>query len=71
MQADSNSWLFRGDLDLVRLERQADATLHFLIGDMRGPVAGMVQARPEDVCLAVACACWLAEPCQRRLACGS
>src|SRR5262249_49651384 len=38
-------WLLRGDLDLVRLERQADSTLHVLIGDMKSTVEVKVEHR--------------------------
>ena len=38
-------WLFRGDLDLVRLERQKDGTLHVLIGDMKSTVEVKVEHR--------------------------
>src|SRR5262249_10350546 len=38
-------WLLRGDLDLVRLERQADGTLLVLIGDMKSTVEVKVEHR--------------------------
>lgn len=38
-------WLLRGDLDLVRLERQADGTLSVLIGDMKSTVEVKVEHR--------------------------
>src|SRR6516162_7048684 len=38
-------WLLRGDLDLVRLERQADGTLHVLIGDMKATAEVKVKHR--------------------------
>jgi hypothetical protein len=38
-------WLLRGDLDLLRLERQADGTLLVLIGDMKSTVKVKVEHR--------------------------
>jgi hypothetical protein len=38
-------WLLRGDLDLVRLERRADGTLHVLIGDMKSTTEVKVEHR--------------------------
>jgi predicted RecB family nuclease len=38
-------WLLRGDLDLVRLERQAGGTLLVLIGDMKSTVEVKVEHR--------------------------
>jgi hypothetical protein len=38
-------WLFRGDLDLLRLERQADGTLLIFIGDMKSTVQAKVEHR--------------------------
>jgi hypothetical protein len=38
-------WLLRGDLDLVRLERQADGTLLVLIGDMKSTIQVKVEHR--------------------------
>src|SRR5215470_13260130 len=38
-------WMLRGDLDLVRLERQADGTLVVLIGDMKSTVEVKVEHR--------------------------
>ena len=38
-------WQLRGDLDLVRLERQADGTLLVLIGDMKSTVEVKVEHR--------------------------
>jgi hypothetical protein len=38
-------WLLRGDLDVLRLERQADSTLRVLIGDMKSTVEVKVEHR--------------------------
>jgi PD-(D/E)XK nuclease superfamily len=45
LEAEITGWLLRGDLDLVRLERLADGTLHVLIGDMKSTVEVKVEHR--------------------------
>jgi predicted RecB family nuclease len=45
LEVELAGWLLRGDLDLVRLERQADGTLSVLIGDMKATVAVKVEHR--------------------------
>jgi hypothetical protein len=45
LNVELEGWLLRGDLDLVRLERQADDTLLVLIGDMKSTVEVKVEHR--------------------------
>src|SRR5262249_2393207 len=45
LEVELAGWLLRGDLDLVRLERQADGTLLVLIGDMKSTVEVKVEHR--------------------------
>ena len=45
LEVELDGWLFRGDVDLVRLERQTDGTLHVLIGDMKSTVEVKVEHR--------------------------
>src|SRR6516225_6634052 len=45
LEVELAGWLLRGDLDLVRLERQADGSLLVLIGDMKSTVAVNVEHR--------------------------
>src|SRR6516165_4918132 len=45
LEVELAGWLLRGDLDLVRLERQADGTLSVLIGDMKSTVEVKVEHR--------------------------
>lgn len=45
LKTDLHGWLLRGDLDLVRLERKKDGTLHVLIGDMKSTVQVKVEHR--------------------------
>lgn len=45
LEADFAGWLLRGDVDLLRLERSADGTLHVFIGDMKSTVEVKVEHR--------------------------
>jgi hypothetical protein len=45
LEVELAGWLLRGDLDLVRLERQTDGTLLILIGDMKSAVEVKVEHR--------------------------
>ncbi len=45
MEAELGDWRLRGDLDLLRLERDADAALHVFIGDMKSTVEVKVEHR--------------------------
>src|SRR5262245_17856010 len=45
LEVELAGWLLRGDLDLVRLECQADGTLLVLIGDMKSAVEVKVEHR--------------------------
>ena len=45
LEAELAGWLLRGDVDLLRLERSADGTLHVLIGDMKSTVEVKVEHR--------------------------
>src|SRR5262245_32564957 len=45
LEAELNSWRIRGDVDLVRLERTADAELHVLVGDMKSTTKVKVEHR--------------------------
>ena len=45
LKTDLRGWRLRGDLDLVRLERQKDGTLHVMIGDMKSTVKVKVEHR--------------------------
>ncbi len=45
MEADLAGWLLRGDVDLLRLERTTDGTLHVFIGDMKSTVEVKVEHR--------------------------
>jgi hypothetical protein len=45
LNVELEGWLLRGDLDLVRLERQPDGTLLVLIGDMKSTVEVKVEHR--------------------------
>ena len=45
LEVELNGWLIRGDLDLVRLERQADGTLNVLITDMKSTTRAKVERR--------------------------
>jgi hypothetical protein len=45
LEVELNGWLIRGDLDLVRLERQADKTLNVLITDMKSTTRAKVEHR--------------------------
>ena len=45
MEADLAGWLLRGDVDLLRLERTAEGTLHVFIGDMKSTVEVKVEHR--------------------------
>ena len=48
LEADLAGWLLRGDLDLVRLERQKDGAHLDLIGDMKSTVEVKVEHRLQD-----------------------
>ena len=45
LEAELDGWLLRGDVDLLRLERQADGTLHALIADMKSTTEVKVEHR--------------------------
>jgi hypothetical protein len=45
LEADLYGWRLRGDVDLMRLERPADGTLHVLIGDMKATAEVKVEHR--------------------------
>jgi hypothetical protein len=45
LEAGIGGWQMRGDVDLVRLERPADDTLHVLIGDMKSTTEVKVEHR--------------------------
>jgi hypothetical protein len=45
LEAELHGWLLRGDVDLLRLERATDGTLHVLIGDMKSTVEVKVEHR--------------------------
>ena len=45
LEAELHGWLLRGDVDLLRLEREADGTLHGLIGDMKSTTEVKVEHR--------------------------
>jgi hypothetical protein len=45
LEAELHGWLLRGDVDLLRLERPADGTLHALIGDMKSTTEVKVEHR--------------------------
>src|SRR5262245_35437156 len=45
LEAELHGWLLRGDVDLLRLERPADGTLHVLIGDMKSTTEVKVEHR--------------------------
>ncbi|OWK45505.1 Superfamily I DNA and RNA helicases and helicase subunits-like [Fimbriiglobus ruber] len=45
MDAELHGWRLRGDVDLMRLERVADNTLHVLIGDMKSTTEAKVEHR--------------------------
>jgi hypothetical protein len=45
LKTELHGWALRGDLDLVRLERKKDGTLHVLIGDMKSTVQVKVEHR--------------------------
>jgi predicted RecB family nuclease len=45
LEAELSGWLLRGDVDLLRLERTAEGTLHILIGDMKSTVEVKVEHR--------------------------
>jgi hypothetical protein len=41
LEVELADWLLRGDLDLVRVDRQADGTLLVLIGELRIPAPNL------------------------------
>jgi len=45
LEAELGGWRLRGDVDLLRLERTADGTLHVFIGDMKSTVEVKVEHR--------------------------
>src|SRR4051812_8498645 len=45
LQAEIDGWLIRGDLDVLRLERQADGGLHALITDLKSTTEAKVEHR--------------------------
>ena len=45
LEAELHGWRLRGDVDLMRLERSADGTLHVLIGDMKSTAEAKVEHR--------------------------
>ena len=45
LEAELHGWLLRGDMDLLRLERSADGTLHAFIGDMKSTAEVKVEHR--------------------------
>jgi hypothetical protein len=45
LEVELNGWVIRGDLDLVKLERQADGTLNVLITDMKSTTRAKVEHR--------------------------
>jgi hypothetical protein len=42
---DLDGWLVRGDVDILRLERQADGTLHAMIADMKSSTSAKLEHR--------------------------
>src|SRR4029077_4361635 len=45
LEAELHGWRFRGDVDLLRLERPTDGILHILIGDMKSTAQVKVERR--------------------------
>ena len=45
LDVELHGWLLRGDVDLVKLDRSADGTLHVLIGDMKASIEVKVEHR--------------------------
>jgi hypothetical protein len=45
LQVELAGWLLRGDVDLIRLQRQADGTLHVLLGDIKSSTRVKVEHR--------------------------
>jgi hypothetical protein len=45
LQATLGDWLIRGDVDILRLERDADGTLRILIADMKSSTSAKVEHR--------------------------
>jgi hypothetical protein len=45
LEAELHGWRLRGDVDLVRLERATDGTLHALIADMKSTAEAKVEHR--------------------------
>ena len=45
LQAEIDGWLIRGDLDVLRLERQPDGALHALITDLKSTTEAKVEHR--------------------------
>jgi predicted RecB family nuclease len=45
LDAELHGWRLRGDVDLMRLERTPDNTLHVLIGDMKSTTEAKVEHR--------------------------
>ena len=45
LEAELHGWRLRGDVDLMRLERTPDSTLHVLIGDMKSTTEAKVEHR--------------------------
>jgi hypothetical protein len=45
LEVELHGWLLRGDVDLLRLERPADGTLHVLVGDMKSTTEVKVEHR--------------------------
>ena len=45
LQVELDGWRLRGDVDILRLERDADGALHVLIADMKSSTAAKVEHR--------------------------
>lgn len=45
LQADLDGWLVRGDVDILRIERHLDGSLHALIADMKSSTSAKLEHR--------------------------